>query len=97
MHAELDRWAREMLAKAAERVPADVIAHTIQKAGDAGPEIVKEVNRGSYDLIVLGSRGRGRAQEGLLGSVNAYVHHHARVPLLSVPDPGTDAQSDQGA
>jgi len=97
MHAELDRWAREMLAKAAERVPADVIAHTIQKAGDAGPEIVKEVNRGSYDLIVLGSRGRGRAQEGLLGSVNAFVHHHARVPLLSVPDGSTDDQSDQGA
>ena len=97
MQAELDRWAGEMLAKADERVPADVIAHTTQHAGDAGPEIVNEINRGSYDLIVLGSRGRGRAQEGLLGSVNAYVHHHARVPLLSVPDPGTDAQSDQGA
>jgi nucleotide-binding universal stress UspA family protein len=97
MHAELDRWAQEMLAKAEERVPADVIAHTIQKSGDAGPEIVKAVNRGSYDLIVLGSRGRGRAQEGLLGSVNAYVHHHARVPLLTVPDGGTDDQSDQGA
>ena len=58
MHSELDRWARETLANATERVPADVIAHTIQLAGEAGPEIVKEVNRGGYDLIVLGSRGR---------------------------------------
>ena len=40
MRAELDRWAGEMLAKAAARVPADVIAHTTQHAGEAGPEIV---------------------------------------------------------
>ena len=86
-----------MLAKAAARVPADVIAHTTQHAGEAGPEIVKEIKRRSYDLIVLGSRGRGRAQEGLLGSVNAYVHHHARVPLLSVPAPARTLESDQGA
>jgi nucleotide-binding universal stress UspA family protein len=39
-------------------------------------------------LIVLGSRGRGRAQEGLLGSVNGYIHFHTHVPLLSVPDEG---------
>jgi nucleotide-binding universal stress UspA family protein len=35
---------------------------------------------------VLGTRGRGRAQEGLLGSVNGYLHFHASVPVLSVPD-----------
>ena len=83
--AELDRWAADLLSEALEQVPEDVIAHTLQKAGEAGPEIVKELERGTYDLIILGSRGRGRAQEGLLGSVTAYVHHHSRVPLLSVP------------
>jgi nucleotide-binding universal stress UspA family protein len=52
---------------------------------DAGPEILAEIERGGYDLVVLGSRGRGRTQEGLLGSVNGYVHFHSRVALLSVP------------
>jgi nucleotide-binding universal stress UspA family protein len=89
MHAELDRWAAGVLARAVDVVPGDVLAHTLQLSGDAGPEIVKELQRGGYDLVVLGSRGRGRAQEGLLGSVNGYVHFHSRVPLLSVPDDET--------
>ena len=89
MHRELERWASDLLAKAHESIPDDVLAHTIQRSGDAGPEIVKELQHGSYDLVVLGSRGRGRAHEGLLGSVNGYVHFHSRVPLLSVPDDST--------
>jgi nucleotide-binding universal stress UspA family protein len=86
MKAELDRWAGSILDKAARRVPEDVLVHRIQRRGHAGPEILEELERGHYDLIVLGSRGRGRTQEGLLGSVNGYIHFHSRVPLLSVPD-----------
>jgi nucleotide-binding universal stress UspA family protein len=86
MEDELDRWAGHILDQAEAAVPADVIAHRVQRRGHAGPELVAELGRGGYDLIVLGSRGRGRAQESLLGSVNAYVHFHSHVPLLSVPD-----------
>jgi nucleotide-binding universal stress UspA family protein len=86
MRDELDKWARGILTEATAKVPEDVIAHTIQRRGHAGPEILNELERGAYDLVVLGSRGRGRAQEGLLGSVNGYLHFHSRVPLLSVPD-----------
>jgi nucleotide-binding universal stress UspA family protein len=87
MLAELDRWAAEALDQAVQSVPDDVIAHTVQGRGHPGPEVVRELERGDYDLLVLGSRGRGRAQEGLLGSVNGYAHFHSRVPLLSVPPP----------
>ena len=87
MQRELDRWAERTLNDAAALVPADVIAHRVQRSGHAGPEILAEIELGGYDLVVLGSRGRGRAQEGLLGSVNLYLHFHARVPLLSVPEP----------
>ena len=84
-----DRRARQV----GERRPPGGAAHAsgrrdrAHRAGarPAGPKILEELNRGGYDLIVLGSRGRGRAQEGLLGSVNGYVHFHAKVPLLSVP------------
>jgi nucleotide-binding universal stress UspA family protein len=92
MRDELDKWAERVLAEAAAAVPDDLIAHTIQRIGHAGPQIATELERGHYDLVVVGSRGRGRAQEGLLGSVNGYLHFHSRVPILSVPD-DTDSPS----
>jgi nucleotide-binding universal stress UspA family protein len=85
MTAEVEQWAGRTVADAAGLVPDDVIAHTLLRGGHAGEEIVKELNRGGYDLVVLGSRGRGPAREGLFGSVNGYVHFHSRVPVLSVP------------
>jgi nucleotide-binding universal stress UspA family protein len=90
MAEELDKWAADRLDEAARTVPEDVIAHTVQRRGHAGHEILEEVKRGGYDLIVLGTRGRGRAQESVFGSVNGYLHFHARVPILSVPDDEDD-------
>jgi len=90
MSAELDKWAANLLDEAARAVPSDVTADRVQGRGDAGPEILKELKRGGYDLVVLGTRGRGRTQEGLLGSVNGYIHFHAQIPLLSVPDKADD-------
>jgi nucleotide-binding universal stress UspA family protein len=90
MSAELDKWATNVLDEAARAVPPEITADRVQGKGHPGPEILKELKRGGYDLIVLGTRGRGRTQEGLLGSVNGYIHFHAHVPLLSVPDKADD-------
>lgn len=86
MQRELDVWADGVLRESEDAVPEDVIAHRVRRTGDAGHEIVDELERGGYDLVALGTRGRGRAQEGLLGSVNGYVHFHSKVPVLSVPE-----------
>ena len=90
MSAELDKWAANVLDEAARTIRPEVTANKVQGSGHAGPEILKELERGGYDLIVLGTRGRGRTQEGLLGSVNGYIHFHAQIPLLSVPDKPDD-------
>jgi nucleotide-binding universal stress UspA family protein len=87
MQRELDAWAESVLRESADAVPEDDIAHSVRPTGDAGREVVAELERGGYDLVVLGARGRGRAQEGLLGSVNGYVHFHSKVPILSIPAP----------
>ncbi len=87
MRTELGRWAGSILSEASATVPDELIAHTAQRSGYPGTEILTELERGGYDLVVLGSRGRGRAQEGLFGSVNGYLHFHSRVPLLSVRGP----------
>lgn len=86
MRTELDAWAENVLSEAAAVVPHDLIVHRIQRSGHAGPKILEELERGQHDPVVLDSRGRRRAQEGLLGSVNGYLHFHSRVPLLSIPD-----------
>jgi nucleotide-binding universal stress UspA family protein len=91
MTAELEQWADRNVAEAAASLPDDVVAHTLRRSGHVGEEIVKEVEKGRYDLVVLGSRGRGPASEGLFGSVNGYVHFHSRIPVLSVP---ADEQAD---
>ncbi len=86
MQTDVERWAETKLHEAAGLIPDDVLVHRVQRSGHVGPEIVDELRRGHYDLVVLGTRGRGRAQENLLGSVNSYVHFHTHVAVLSVPE-----------
>jgi len=47
----------------------------------AGPAIVNEVEQGSFNMVVMGSRGLGAIKRKLLGSVSDYVLHHCNVPI----------------
>lgn len=52
--------------------------------GTPGPEIVKYVNAGSVDLLVIGSRGLNSLQEMVLGSVSHKVMKRVQCPVLMV-------------
>jgi nucleotide-binding universal stress UspA family protein len=69
LNAELDNWASDILANAVEAVPGEVVSRRVQGRGDAGHDDLERAQARKL-LLVLGTRGRGRAQEGLLGSVN---------------------------
>jgi nucleotide-binding universal stress UspA family protein len=86
MRAELETWAERRAAEARAAAPDEVIVHTLVRQGHPGAEIVKELESGSYDLVVLGSRGHGRLESEMLGSVNAYVHFHSKVAMLSIDE-----------
>ncbi len=53
--------------------------------GAPAEEILKAARRHRADLIVLGTRGMGRAARLLLGSTADAVLRHARIPVLAVP------------
>lgn len=54
------------------------------RTGTAGEEIIKEVDNGDYDLVVMGSRGLGTFSRAMLGSVSSRVLHHVNSNILIV-------------
>ena len=90
--AELQQWAERTAREGAATASNESAVRTVTRSGHIGEEIVDEIEAGGYDLVVLGSRGRGRLSSELFGSANAYVHFHSRIPLLSIS--GDESNSD---
>jgi nucleotide-binding universal stress UspA family protein len=80
-----------ILRTAAERVPDQVSVRTLLSGEPVRHALVREIAEGAYDLVVMGSRGRGAVRSVLLGSVSHYVLNHSRVPVLIV-----HADADRG-
>ena len=55
-------------------------------AGQPAETIVETARAGDYDLVVVGTHGRGRLGAALLGSVSSAVAAHAGRPVLVVGD-----------
>jgi len=54
------------------------------KQGDPAHVIIELSKKNTYDLIIMGTRGRSAFQELLLGSVSLKVMHHAICPVMVV-------------
>lgn len=76
-----DEEAKRLLREARDRLPPDLPVEERILHGSAAASLVDEASRG-YDLLVVGSHGRGALQRFLLGSVATQVVANARTPVL---------------
>jgi nucleotide-binding universal stress UspA family protein len=83
---ELDRWAKGLLEAEVERLKssgAEVEGSHLRR-GRADEEVAVLAEEEGADLIVMGSRGRGRIRRALVGSVSDSVVRHAHCPVMLV-------------
>ena len=73
-----------MLDRAQRALPSNVDADQMLVEGDAGGEIVTAARVWEADLIVMGTRGRGRFAQLILGSTAEQVIREAPCPVLTV-------------
>jgi nucleotide-binding universal stress UspA family protein len=85
LEQEAQGESEQFLRDAVAAVPDDLPVTTVLKQGNAGERIVEQLTAGGHDLLVMGSRGRGRIASNLFGSTAAHVHFHRdHVPILVV-------------
>jgi nucleotide-binding universal stress UspA family protein len=64
-----------------------VDSEAVVLVGDPRDLIPDYVAKHSVDLVVVGTRGRGKFKSLLLGSVSSHLVSHSPVPVLVVPSP----------
>ncbi|MCI0559030.1 MAG: universal stress protein [Nitrososphaera sp.] len=57
---------------------------TVIAEGDPATSITEYAKEGSFDLIVIGSRGLGKFKEMILGSTSSKVLHHTKSSVMVV-------------
>jgi nucleotide-binding universal stress UspA family protein len=95
---DADTEAEAILRRARDRVPDGVSVTTVLTRKPVRAALIKQIDEGHHDLVVMGSRGRGAVRSALLGSVSHYVLHHSPVPvLIDHAEPASDDESSATA
>ena len=89
---DLEREAVDVMRHAVCRVPDDVPVTTLISRRPIRTALMKAAASGDYDLLVMGSRGRGAFAASLLGSVSHFALNHSQIPVLIVQDQSPPSQ-----
>lgn len=82
--------ARYVLDAAKATVPTELSVQASLIEGHPTQVILEAVQSGGYDLVAVGSRGRGGISALLLGSVTHSLIQHSPVPVLVVHLPAAN-------
>jgi nucleotide-binding universal stress UspA family protein len=94
LDAEDERQAELIVAQGVEiarHAGFEPEARTARGKPKAWPQILEVADSAEASVVVLGSRGLGRVDSALLGSVSSGLLHHSRRPVLVVPPGKPDA------
>ena len=91
--ADLEKEAVDLMRRAVKRVPDDVPVTTIICRKPIRQALMQRLQTGDYDLLVMGSRGRGALSASVLGSVSHYALNHSPIPVLIVHADGENRLS----
>jgi len=85
MYRVLETEGNAVLAKA-KKIAAEkgVTLITHMKQGHAGSEVVALAGQEKCDLVIVGSHGKSKADQLLIGSVSTYIVTHCPVSTLVV-------------
>jgi nucleotide-binding universal stress UspA family protein len=72
-------------AELAERAGFETFAVMVTGEPKAWPKLLELADQHGAEAVVVGSRGIGRVESALFGSVSAGLLDHSRLPLLIVP------------
>jgi nucleotide-binding universal stress UspA family protein len=82
--ADLEKEAVDVMRRAVKRVPNDVPVTTVVSRKPIRNALMHRLRSSDYDLLVMGSRGRGALTASVLGSVSHYALNHSPIPVLIV-------------
>ncbi|MDF2633640.1 MAG: nhaX 2 [Pelosinus sp.] len=82
--SDMKEDGRGILNEALKQVPDTLKAEAFLEIGEPTELIVDFCQENNYDLIIMGSRGRGAVKQLLMGSVSSYVLYYAPCPVLVV-------------
>jgi nucleotide-binding universal stress UspA family protein len=95
--ADLQKEAEKTLRAAVDQVPDSVSVTKILTEEPIREALIDQIKTGTFDLVVMGSRGRGALSASLLGSVSHYALNHSDVPVLIVRAEEDEESSDDVA
>lgn len=86
--SELNSGARSVIERARMILEErGIAANMVIAEGDPALEILSEVERGDYDLVVIGATGGGDLKHSMLGSVSLKVAENCPVSVLIAKEP----------
>ena len=94
LSVDFETEAKQIMCDAVARVPQEVPVTKILTHKPVRQALLERVKSGEYDLLVMGSRGRGGVKASLLGSVSHYALNHSPIPVLIVHTPQQSASEE---
>lgn len=82
LSTDFEREAHRVMREAVDRVPQAVPVTKIITHQPIRTALMRRIESGSHDLLVMGSRGRTALKASLLGSASHYVLNHSPIPVL---------------